>query len=132
MNDRAAALMAGSFAAPRTIGDRDRILPVDAIEIDRRFVADLPVRPECATVVSTIVARPNALCLRTTSEATETAEQVHRLSEQGCALMQGFLFPRPLLADEFMGLAGSFGGASIRAGVGRFDLSERASVRRQP
>jgi predicted signal transduction protein with EAL and GGDEF domain len=113
------------------MGDGDRVLPLEAIEIDRCFVADLRVRPKCRTVLLPIVARPNALCWRTNSERAQTAEQVPALSKQECAPMSGFRFSRRLLAVEFRDLAGTFGGASTRAGAGRFDRPERAGVRRR-
>jgi len=69
MKGQASALVARSFAAPGTIGDEHRVLPVQAIEIDRCFMADLQVRPKCTTFVLTIVASPSALCLHTISKA---------------------------------------------------------------
>jgi EAL domain-containing protein (putative c-di-GMP-specific phosphodiesterase class I) len=69
--------------------------PIDALKIDRSFVAKLGDSAENAAVVRTIVALANALDLRVTGEGIETAEQAMELEAQGCELGQGYYFGRP-------------------------------------
>ena len=52
-------------------------------------------------VVETILAMAKALKLKTVAEGVETAEQLALLKEEGATLAQGFLFSRPIPADEF-------------------------------
>ena len=78
-----------------------RQLPIDTIKIDRSFVAELEVSPASATIVAAIIAMADALDFRTIAEGVETRGQMLALSGQGCTLMQGFLFSRPLEADAF-------------------------------
>jgi PAS domain S-box-containing protein len=76
-------------------------LPIDTIKIDRSFVLELEVSADSAAIVAAIIAMANALKLRTIAEGVETPGQVQALRAEGCALMQGFLFSRPLAADAF-------------------------------
>jgi EAL domain-containing protein (putative c-di-GMP-specific phosphodiesterase class I) len=82
-----------------------RRLPIDTIKIDRSFVLELEVSSDSATIVAAIIAMARALKLRTIAEGVETRGQMLALSAHGCNLMQGFLFSRPLPADEFLRLA---------------------------
>ena len=46
-----------------------------------------------------LVAR--ALGIRTVAEGVETQEQARLLDELGCSMAQGYLYGRPMAADEF-------------------------------
>ena len=78
-----------------------RHLPIDTIKIDRSFVSQLEVSSASAKIIAAIIAMANALDFRTIAEGVETRGQLQALSAQGCTLMQGFLFSRPLPADAF-------------------------------
>ncbi len=83
-----------------------RQLPIDTIKIDRSFIAELEVSPASAKIVAAIIAMANALDFRTIAEGVETRGQMQALRAQGCTLMQGFLFSRPVPADAFARLLG--------------------------
>ncbi|HUN91724.1 MAG TPA: EAL domain-containing protein [Burkholderiaceae bacterium] len=78
-----------------------RRLPIDTLKIDRTFVRDLETSPDSQAIVAAIIALCNSLKLRPVAEGVESEGQRARLLEQGCRTMQGFLFARPLPADEF-------------------------------
>jgi PAS domain S-box-containing protein len=78
-----------------------RQLPIDTIKIDRSFVSQLEVSPASAKIIAAIIAMANALDFRTIAEGVETSSQMKALSVQGCTIMQGFFFSRPLPADDF-------------------------------
>ncbi|HXY06165.1 MAG TPA: EAL domain-containing protein [Burkholderiaceae bacterium] len=107
-------------------------LPIDAIKIDRSFVRDLEINPDSATVVAAIIAMAKALRLRTIAEGVETSAQMQTLSGQGCTLMQGFLFSRPLPPEEFLLVAGALDARAARPGAQHLAPSAMARVRRQP
>jgi diguanylate cyclase (GGDEF)-like protein/PAS domain S-box-containing protein len=67
----------------------------DAIKIDRSFVQGLCTDKESATIVRSIVALCRSLDLRVTAEGVETPEQLARLREYGCNVVQGYLLGRP-------------------------------------
>ncbi|HEY7735505.1 MAG TPA: EAL domain-containing protein [Candidatus Limnocylindrales bacterium] len=75
-------------------------LPVSGLKIDRSFVAGLGTDVQDAAIVSAAMAFARALGLRVTGEGVETAEQLDALRTLGCELAQGYLFARPIPAEE--------------------------------
>ena len=75
-------------------------LPIDALKIDRSFVAELEARRGTQALVQAIVALAQALDLTVVAEGVETAVQLEFLRTLGCDLAQGYLFARPMPADE--------------------------------
>lgn len=74
--------------------------PVDVLKIDKRFVDGVARGGGEAALTRTIVALGQTLGLRTVAEGVETAEQREALAGLGCAFGQGYLFARPLPADQ--------------------------------
>ncbi|MDO8184151.1 EAL domain-containing protein [Conexibacter sp. JD483] len=74
---------------------RLRRLPIDAIKIDREFVAGLGVDPDANAIVTAIVGLARGLDLLVTAEGVETPEQLELLREQGVTHVQGFHLGRP-------------------------------------
>jgi EAL domain-containing protein (putative c-di-GMP-specific phosphodiesterase class I) len=81
-----------------------RSFPIDMLKIDRSFVQDLPDNEDNAAIVTTIIALANSLKLAVVAKGVETDAQVSFLRQLGCHQAQGFLFSRPLPADEFLSL----------------------------
>ncbi|MHB1214209.1 MAG: putative bifunctional diguanylate cyclase/phosphodiesterase [Thiobacillus sp.] len=79
-------------------------LPVDTIKIDKNFVDGVSDESEDKAIVRAIIALANALNKHTIAEGIETAEQKQALEKAGCQWGQGYLFSRPLPADEFQAL----------------------------
>ena len=75
-------------------------LPVDALKIDQAFVRDLPDDADDSAIATLIVAIGRALGLRVVAEGVETEVQRTFLQALGCDELQGFLFSRPVPADE--------------------------------
>lgn len=76
-------------------------LPVDTLKIDRSFVINMTDNPEGLALVSTIIQLAHALKLKVVAEGVETEEQSSLLRLLNCDEMQGFLFSKPLPADDF-------------------------------
>lgn len=81
-----------------------RSFPIDMLKIDRSFVQDLPDNADNVAIVTTIIALANSLSLTVVAKGVETGAQLASLQQLGCHLAQGFLFSRPLPADEFLTL----------------------------
>jgi diguanylate cyclase (GGDEF)-like protein len=79
-------------------------LPIDRLKIDRSFIRDITVSEEAATLSAAIVGLAQSLRLDVVAEGVETAEQLTMLERLGCYGMQGFLFSRPVSADDVRAL----------------------------
>ena len=75
-------------------------LPISELKIDIKFVRDLGLMPQSSHIVSAIIALARALGLRVVAEGVETTRQMGTLHRLGCSVMQGYLFSRPLPAEE--------------------------------
>jgi EAL domain-containing protein (putative c-di-GMP-specific phosphodiesterase class I) len=72
--------------------------PIDAVKVDRSFVAGLGINPRDSAVVSAIAALGGKLHVDVIAEGVETAEQMSQLRAAGCYGVQGFLLDRPSAA----------------------------------
>lgn len=77
-----------------------RHFPINTIKIDRSFVRDITTDPDGAAIVTTIIAMARNLRLGIIAEGVETEQQSAFLSSHGCTRVQGYLFSRPLPAEE--------------------------------
>lgn len=78
-----------------------KILPANALKIDRSFVIDIEKHGSDRAIVGGIVALAKSLGLTTVAEGVENAEQFDVLKNIGCDVMQGYLISKPLPKDEF-------------------------------
>jgi len=79
-------------------------LPFDQIKIDQSFVRDIASDPNDAAIVKTIIAMADVLDLRTIAEGVEDEEQYSFLVAQGCRVLQGYLFSKPVPVAQFEAL----------------------------
>lgn len=75
-------------------------LPFDQLKVDRSFVSEMVYRPESHKIVCAVVALGQSLGLDTLAEGVETREQEKMLIQTRCGLAQGWLYGRPLAADQ--------------------------------
>ena len=78
-------------------------LPLDAIKIDRAFVAEIPGSAADASLVMAILEMARGLSLRVIAEGVETEEQLAFLMANGCRQAQGFLFGPPVPVSRLTG-----------------------------
>jgi diguanylate cyclase (GGDEF)-like protein/PAS domain S-box-containing protein len=77
-----------------------RRFPVDAIKLDRSFVAGLDTDPGDAAIITAVVELATALGKECIAEGVEREEQLDSLRRLGCGAGQGYLFSRPLPAAQ--------------------------------
>ncbi len=85
--------------------------PLDVLKIDRAFINNI-LEPKGEALVRTIVLMAQSLGLSVVAEGIETREQLARLRDLGCECGQGYLFAKPLPAQE---VAAFVAGQSERA-----------------
>lgn len=73
--------------------------PIDALKIDRGFIADMDSQGDGFALVHAIVGLGQTLGLRTVAEGVEQTRQYQGLQQLGCDEAQGFLFARPARAQ---------------------------------
>ena len=74
--------------------------PIHTLKIDQAFIRDIPADQDDITITHTIIAMAHALKLEVVAEGVENEAQLEVLREHGCDKAQGFLFSRPLSAEE--------------------------------
>jgi EAL domain-containing protein (putative c-di-GMP-specific phosphodiesterase class I) len=70
--------------------------PVDALKIDRSFIAGTSGSPEAAALMHALIQLGKTLGIETLAEGIEERGQLQRLQLEECDSGQGFLFARPL------------------------------------
>jgi diguanylate cyclase (GGDEF)-like protein len=81
-----------------------RCFPFDKIKIDQSFVRDLLVDEGSLAIVRAIASLGVSFGIITTAEGVETEEQMQCLNLEGCTEVQGYLYSKPVPADEIVGL----------------------------
>jgi diguanylate cyclase (GGDEF)-like protein len=74
------------------------------LKIDRLFVRDIALNERDAAIARAIIDLGHGLGLKVTAEGVETVEQFDVLRRLGCDSLQGFLFSRPVGAEELKAL----------------------------
>ena len=74
---------------------------IDKIKIDRRFVQGLETgTSSAAAIIQAIINLSTNIGVGTTAEGVETEEQLNSVLQRGCTEVQGYLFSRPLTAED--------------------------------
>jgi EAL domain-containing protein (putative c-di-GMP-specific phosphodiesterase class I) len=74
--------------------------PIDVLKIDRSFVGRMTEGEQPLQIVRTIIELARVLGMDVVAEGIETCEQYQLLRELGCRFGQGFLFARPMSAED--------------------------------
>ncbi|HEX2769670.1 MAG TPA: GGDEF domain-containing phosphodiesterase, partial [Geobacteraceae bacterium] len=96
-------------------------LPIHKLKIDKSFLQDLATNSDNRAIISAATALAQNMKLKVIAVGVETEEQLEFLKSTGCQEMQGFLFSRPLPAEEFRELIALKKGCGLRrlASLGR-------------
>jgi len=74
--------------------------PISKLKIDQSFVRDITTDPNNAVIAQAMVNMAHSLNLEAIAEGVETKEQLEFIRSIHCDQMQGFLFSRPLAAEQ--------------------------------
>jgi diguanylate cyclase len=70
--------------------------PINALKVDRSFVADIRAEQSGASIIDAIVAMARGLKLDLVAEGVENRTQLRYLHAQGCREVQGYIFSAPV------------------------------------
>ena len=99
-------------------------LPISELKINRFFVASMSTDQNASVIVRTIVNLAHTLGMQVVAEGVEDRATFTRLTVMGCDQVQGYLFGRPVAADE---LENSLLESS--RSVGLSDAADRREIR---
>jgi EAL domain-containing protein (putative c-di-GMP-specific phosphodiesterase class I) len=77
-----------------------KLFPIDNLKIDRSFVTDIGRHTDDAAIAISTIALAHSLGINVIAEGVETDAQHDLLRSHHCNEVQGFLFSRPLAADD--------------------------------
>jgi len=115
--DRGLKLAIDDFGTGYSSLARLRYMTVDVLKIDRTFVRDVNSDEQSASMVSAIIALANNLHMQPLAEGIETEEEWRFLAARGCNAGQGFLFSRPVPAEEITAMCRRRGMTVIEGGL---------------
>ena len=79
-------------------------LNVDYLKIDKYFIDDMIENEKAHILVKSMINMGSELGYEIIAEGVETSEQLTHLKELGCINVQGYLFSKPVSADEISNL----------------------------
>ncbi len=75
-------------------------LPISNIKIDKSFIHDMTMNITSLGIVECIISLSKSLGLSITAEGVETENQLHLLKKLNCDSIQGYLYSKPVPAEE--------------------------------
>lgn len=76
-------------------------IPADELKIDKSFIAGLLIDEACADITSLIIDLAHRFGLRVVAEGVEDEATLEALRQRHCDVVQGYLFAKPMLLDDF-------------------------------
>lgn len=77
-------------------------LPITTLKIDRSFINDIMTDTNDFAIVCAIISMARHMGLKVVAEGVEDAEQVELLTKEGCDIIQGYFYSKPLSRSEFL------------------------------
>jgi diguanylate cyclase (GGDEF)-like protein len=81
-----------------------KLFALDTLKLDRSFVEEIGVNADGEIICDATIGLAHSLRLRLVAEGVETQAQLDYLQARGCHFVQGYLFSRPLPADQILAL----------------------------
>lgn len=95
-------------------------LPINKLKIDRSFVNEIEVDENDKAIVAAVISLARTMSLDVIAEGVETLAQRSFLQENGCKTVQGYLYSKPVAAEEM--------GALLKSGVIAAQADEAVSA----
>ncbi|ERM09566.1 histidine kinase [Pantoea agglomerans Tx10] len=101
-------------------------LPASTIKIDGSFIRSMLQKKDSRKIISSVVGLGRSLDMDVIAEGVETEEQAEMLRGIGCAYAQGYLFSRPIPAEETHNFLTAGSGRKFHSRLARMSLEQRA------
>lgn len=75
--------------------------PISILKIDQCFIHDLHLNPANLAIVSTMIRMGKQLGFSVVAEGVECKEELELLQREGCDIIQGYYFSKPLTIQDF-------------------------------
>jgi EAL domain-containing protein (putative c-di-GMP-specific phosphodiesterase class I) len=76
-------------------------LPINTLKIDQSLIHGIETGSQGKTLVRAAIAMARAMSMTVIAEGVETERQESFLVEEGCDIMQGFRYARPMPLPDF-------------------------------
>lgn len=76
--------------------------PIDILKVDRCFIHNMHQIPANQAIVSTIIRMAKQLGYEVVAEGVECIEELELLRKEGCDVIQGFYYSKPLPFNDFV------------------------------
>ncbi|MBL6945002.1 MAG: EAL domain-containing protein, partial [Rhodospirillales bacterium] len=87
--------------------------PVRSLKIDRSFIQGVVDIPDDAVLVQAIINMAHSMNLEVVAEGVETRDQLDFVRRNGCDLVQGYFFSKPVPSNQFFELMTDWRGAEM-------------------
>jgi diguanylate cyclase (GGDEF)-like protein/PAS domain S-box-containing protein len=77
-------------------------LPINTLKIDQSLINSIETGDQGKTLVRAAIAMARAMAMTVVAEGVETQKQEHFLLQEGCDMMQGYRYARPLPLTDFI------------------------------
>lgn len=101
LRDMGCSLAIDDFGTGHSSLDYIKRVPADCVKIDQSFVRNIGIDSDDEAIISATLSMARDLGREVVAEGVETEQQMVFLRDRGCQVQQGFLFCRPLPADDF-------------------------------
>ncbi|MCG8069213.1 MAG: EAL domain-containing protein [Candidatus Thiodiazotropha taylori] len=98
-------------------------MPVSVIKIDREFVRDIHQNEKHRKVCVSIIRLASSLDIKTVAEGVESGEQLRILQQEGCDMIQGYHYSRPLSGSDMV----KFCRESSEFGSAEWEMTRKAA-----
>lgn len=78
-----------------------KLIDIDKLKIDKSFVQDLMTNSDSRVIVANTITLAKKIDVTVLAEGVETIDELRFLKENGCDLIQGYYFSKPIYADVF-------------------------------
>lgn len=79
-------------------------MPVDKVKIDRAFIQGLPDNQANFEIVKSMICMLHSLKKSVVAEGVESEAEVEFLKQEGCDMVQGYYYYKPMSTDDFLSL----------------------------